>query len=68
VIRDPAVTAAIIGPRAMEQLDSQLGAADAHRESSLLDRVEEIVAPGTSVNPTDGARTNPALAVAAPRR
>src|SRR4051812_19882412 len=29
VIRHPAVTAAIIGPRTMEQLESQLGAADA---------------------------------------
>jgi aryl-alcohol dehydrogenase-like predicted oxidoreductase len=68
VIRHPAVTAAIIGPRTMQQLESQLGAADVELDDALLDRIDEIVAPGVNVNPTDAGWTNPALAPAARRR
>ncbi len=68
VIRHPAVTAAIIGPRTMEQLESQLGAAEVHLDDALLDRIDEIVPPGTTVNPADAGWTNPALAPAARRR
>jgi aryl-alcohol dehydrogenase-like predicted oxidoreductase len=68
VIRHPAVTAAIIGPRTMEQLESQLGAADVELESALLDRIDEIVAPGTTINTVDAGWTNPALDAAARRR
>ncbi len=68
VIHHPAVTAAIIGPRTMEQLESQLGAADVQLDGALLDRIDEIVAPGTTINPTDAGWTNPALAPAARRR
>jgi aryl-alcohol dehydrogenase-like predicted oxidoreductase len=68
VIRHPAVTAAIIGPRTMEQLESQLGATDVTLDAALLDRIDEIVAPGTTINPTDAGWTNPALAPAARRR
>jgi aryl-alcohol dehydrogenase-like predicted oxidoreductase len=62
VINHPAVTAAIIGPRTMEQLESQLGAADVTLDDALLDRIDEIVAPGTNINPADAGWTNPALA------
>jgi aryl-alcohol dehydrogenase-like predicted oxidoreductase len=68
VIRHPAVTAAIIGPRTMEQLESQLGAADVTLDDALLDRIDEIVPPGTTINPTDAGWTNPALAPAVRRR
>src|SRR2546428_12039560 len=68
VIRHPAVTAAIIGPRTMEHLDSQLGAADAQLDTAVLDRIDEIVAPGITINPTDAGWTNPALEPAARRR
>jgi aryl-alcohol dehydrogenase-like predicted oxidoreductase len=68
VIRHPAVTAAIIGPRTMEQLESQLGAVDVQLEDELLDRIDEIVPPGTNINPADGGWTNPALAPEARRR
>jgi aryl-alcohol dehydrogenase-like predicted oxidoreductase len=68
VIRHPAVTAAIIGPRTMEQLESQLGAADVVLDTAVLDRIDEIVAPGTNVNPADAGWTNPALVAAARRR
>jgi aryl-alcohol dehydrogenase-like predicted oxidoreductase len=67
VIRHPAVTAAIIGPRTMEQLESQLGAADTQLDASVLDRIDEIVAPGINVNPADGGWQNPALEPAARR-
>jgi aryl-alcohol dehydrogenase-like predicted oxidoreductase len=68
VINHPAVTAAIIGPRTMDQLESQLPAADAVLDAGLLDRIDEIVPPGTNINPADGGWTNPALEPAARRR
>jgi aryl-alcohol dehydrogenase-like predicted oxidoreductase len=68
VINHPAVTAAIIGPRTMEHLESQLGAADVTLDAAILDRIDEVVAPGTNVNPADGGWQNPDLAPAARRR
>ena len=68
VLNHPAVTAAIIGPRTMEQLDCQLPAADVVLDHALLDRIDEIVAPGTNINPADGGWINPALQPAARRR
>ncbi len=68
VIRHPAVTAAIIGPRTMEQLESQLTAADVNLSDELLDRVDEVVPPGVNVNPADGGWPNPGLDPAARRR
>ena len=68
VLRHPAVTAAIIGPRTMEQLESQLGATDLHLDDALLDRIDEIVPPGTNARPADTGWQNPALEPAARRR
>jgi aryl-alcohol dehydrogenase-like predicted oxidoreductase len=68
VLNHPAVTAAIIGPRTMEQLQSQLPAADVVLDQALLDRIDEIVPPGTNLNPADGGWANPALQPAARRR
>jgi len=68
VIRHPAVTAAIIGPRTLQQLESQLGAADVQLPDDVLDRIDEIVAPATNINPADAGWTNPALSPAARRR
>jgi aryl-alcohol dehydrogenase-like predicted oxidoreductase len=68
VIRHPAVTAAIIGPRTIEQLESQLGATDVQLDEALLDRIDEIVAPGSTINPTDTGWANPALGATARRR
>ncbi len=61
VIRHPAVSAAIIGPRTMEHLESQLPAADVVLSDDVLDRIDEIVAPGVNVNPADGGWPNPGL-------
>jgi aryl-alcohol dehydrogenase-like predicted oxidoreductase len=68
VIRHPAVTAAIIGPRTIEQLESQLPAADVELSDETLDRIDEIVPPGVNLNPADGGWPNPALESAARRR
>jgi len=68
VLRHPAVSAAIIGPRTMEQLESYLPALDVRLDDALLDRVDEIVAPGTNVNPVYWGWANPDLAPAARRR
>jgi aryl-alcohol dehydrogenase-like predicted oxidoreductase len=68
VLNHPAVTAAIIGPRTMEQLESQLPAADVVLDDALLDRIDEIVAPGTNLNPADAGWQSPALQPEARRR
>jgi aryl-alcohol dehydrogenase-like predicted oxidoreductase len=67
-ISHPAVTAAIIGPRTMDQLESQLGAEEVELDAALLDRIDEIVPPGVTLNPTDAGWTNPALSADARRR
>jgi aryl-alcohol dehydrogenase-like predicted oxidoreductase len=53
VLKHPAVTSAIIGPRTMEQLESQLGATEVVLDDGLLDRIDEIVPPGQNLNPSD---------------
>jgi aryl-alcohol dehydrogenase-like predicted oxidoreductase len=53
VVNHPGVTSAIVGPRTMEQLDSQLPAADAVLDVATLDRIDEIVRPGVNLNPAD---------------
>jgi aryl-alcohol dehydrogenase-like predicted oxidoreductase len=68
VLNHPAVTSAIIGPRTMEQLESQLPAADVVWDDALLDRIDEIVTPGMLINPADSSFQNPALEPAARRR
>jgi len=61
VIRHPAVTSALIGPRTIEHLESQIGAAEIVLDKAVLDRIDEIVAPGTNLNPVDAGWDNPAL-------
>lgn len=53
VTRHPAVTSAIVGPRTMEHLDSYLAADGIHLSDDLLDRIDEIVPPGHTVNIAD---------------
>ena len=68
VIRHPAVTAAIIGPRTMEHLESQLSAADVELSEEVLDKIDAIVPPGVNLNHTDVGWDNPALQPDALRR
>jgi aryl-alcohol dehydrogenase-like predicted oxidoreductase len=57
----PAVTAPIIGPRTMEQLESQLGATEVTLSDDILDRIDKIVPPGVTLNRDDSGYTPPAL-------
>jgi aryl-alcohol dehydrogenase-like predicted oxidoreductase len=54
VVSHPAVTAAIIGPRTMDQLEDLLSGSDVTLDDATLDRLDEIVPPGLNVNPADG--------------
>jgi len=58
VMQHPGVTAPIIGPRTMEQLDTQLGAVDVALGTDVLDRIDEIVAPGKNVGGDDAYATD----------
>jgi aryl-alcohol dehydrogenase-like predicted oxidoreductase len=64
----PAVTSAIIGPRTMEQFESQLGAADVEMSADVLDGIDAIVPPGTNSSPNDGGYDPPSLTDARLRR
>ena len=68
VINHPAVTAAIIGPRTMEQLESQLPAAEVTLTADILDRIDQLVAPGVTINPDDNSYGEAELTPAALRR
>src|SRR3954462_3761452 len=64
----PAITSPLIGPRTMEQLETQLAATDVVLSAHVLDRIDDIVPPGITINPADSSFTNPALEPAARRR
>jgi aryl-alcohol dehydrogenase-like predicted oxidoreductase len=68
VINHPAVTSAIIGPRTMDHLESQIAALDVTLTPDVLDRIDEIVPPGTNLNPADAGWANPHLQPANRRR
>jgi aryl-alcohol dehydrogenase-like predicted oxidoreductase len=68
VVRHPAVTSAIIGPRTMDQLTDLLAGQDVVLDDATLDRIDALVPPGTDVHPGDAGWTSPALAPAARRR
>ncbi|HET7426833.1 MAG TPA: aldo/keto reductase [Gemmatimonadales bacterium] len=68
VINHPGVTSAIIGPRTMEQLDSQLPAAEVALDAAVLDRIDEIVKPGVVLNPADTSYGEQVLQPALRRR
>jgi aryl-alcohol dehydrogenase-like predicted oxidoreductase len=68
VINHPAVTAAIIGPRTGDHLVSQIGAADITLSDEVLDRIDEIVPPGTNLASADSGYVPPSIASAWRRR
>ena len=67
-INHPGVTSAIIGPRTMEQLTTQLGAVDVTLDAATLDRIDEIVPPGTNFGWADAGYTPPGVAEPKRRR
>lgn len=68
VLEYPGVTAPIIGPGTMEQLTDVLEAADLRLSHDVLERIDEIVPPGTHLNEADAAWQPPGLSRRARRR
>jgi aryl-alcohol dehydrogenase-like predicted oxidoreductase len=64
----PAVTSVILGPRTADQLTDLLSGADAVLDDAILDRIDEIVPPGTDLNRADSYYVPPALADRSLRR
>jgi aryl-alcohol dehydrogenase-like predicted oxidoreductase len=67
-IAHPGVTSALAGARTMAYLDDLLAGLDVHLSDDLLDRIDEIVPPGTDVGTLDQDYTPPALQTAGLRR
>ena len=69
VVTHPNITAAIMGPRTMEQFDDLLGVSDVKLDDATLDRIDAIVSPGTDVAPLEGsAYVPPAIQQVTSRR
>ena len=68
VLAHPGVTSAILGPRTMEQLDDLLAGAEVALDDGVLDRIDEIVAPGTDVGLFNASYNPPAITQASLRR
>ena len=68
VISHPAVTSAIIGPRTMDQLTDLLAGTGVALDDDVLDRIDQLVPPGTTLNQADAGWQPPALAEPALRR
>ncbi|WP_327586453.1 aldo/keto reductase [Nonomuraea sp. NBC_00507] len=67
-IAHPGVTSAIIGPRTMDHLDDLLAGVDVKLTDEILDRIDEIVPPGTDIGRLDMAYNPPAIQHARLRR
>jgi aryl-alcohol dehydrogenase-like predicted oxidoreductase len=67
-VAHPAVTSAIIGPRTIQHLDGLLKGASLTLDDAMLDRIDEIVPPGTNLYHPDSAWRPPALSDTARRR
>ena len=60
-ISHPAVTSALLGVRTMEQLDDLLAGMDVALSDDVLDRIDEIVPPGTDMGTLDQAYIPPPI-------
>jgi aryl-alcohol dehydrogenase-like predicted oxidoreductase len=60
-ISHPGVTSALLGPRTMEQLDDLLAGVDVVLSDDILDRIDEIVPPGTDIGTLDQAYVPPSI-------
>ena len=67
-VAHPAVTSAIIGPRTMQQLEDLLKGGSVTLDDATLDRIDEIVPPGTNMYQPDGAWRPLSMAGPAQRR
>jgi aryl-alcohol dehydrogenase (NADP+) len=68
VLEHPVVTSAIIGPRTYAQLEDLLACADLRLDPALIDRIDALVPPGTSVNGIDLSSRPAGMRKAARRR
>ena len=68
VMAHPDVTSAILGPRTMQQLDDLLAGAEVVLSDEMLDRIDQVVAPGTDSGPMGAAYVPPAVTQASLRR
>ncbi len=62
VLQHPGVTSAIIGPRTMEQLETQLGADEVVLGADVLDAIDQIVPPGVNLEVSDAGYVSPGVA------
>jgi aryl-alcohol dehydrogenase-like predicted oxidoreductase len=67
-ITHPGVTSAIIGPRTMQHLEDLLAGAAVTLDDEVLERIDQIVTPGTDISPLDVSYVPPAIEHAAIRR
>ena len=67
-ITHPAVTSALIGPRTMSHLDDLLAGIDVTLSDDILDRIDEIVPPGTDIGTLDQAHVPRAIQLPSLRR
>ncbi|MCW2524159.1 MAG: aldo/keto reductase, partial [Frankiales bacterium] len=67
-VSPPGVTSAIIGPRTQPHFDSQIAAGETVLGADLLDAIDQIVAPGVTIDARDGGYAPPALRDSSLRR
>ena len=67
-VAHPGVTSAIIGPRTMQHLEGLVKGATLALDDATLDRIDEIVPPGTNLYQPDGAWSPPVLSDPVQRR
>jgi aryl-alcohol dehydrogenase-like predicted oxidoreductase len=68
VLEHPAISSAIIGPRTMEQLETQLHVPSIRLDAEVLDRIDELVPPGTNLSAADAGWIPSALTTTDRRR
>ena len=55
VLAQPAVSIVLLGPRTTAQYDELIGARDVRLSASVLDAIDAIVTPGTTIDPGNDA-------------
>jgi aryl-alcohol dehydrogenase (NADP+) len=68
VMAHPGVTSALLGPRTMQQLDDLLAGAEIRLSDEILDRIDQIVPPGTDLAVNEANYQPPAIVKAELRR
>jgi aryl-alcohol dehydrogenase-like predicted oxidoreductase len=68
VMAHPGVTSAILGPRTIEQLDNLLAGSEVILQDETMDRIDDVVAPGTDAGPMGAIYMPPSLTQASLRR